>query len=259
MTQCWTLREITFFSLVGQVWSTSDAYHKVATPSFLVVAQYLSQNSDMSMEAKATKLALCRILCYWVRDSKRYIPEAIQALLSILQTCEAGKDKDDRNFSFHDLSSATGPQVHRFAEKLVLEYASIYLSSVAFPDIFSPFSPYLTTMQVKDALQKSISNSTASRRPLSLQTHRPIPLATYIPKFEENFSLDKKSYDRNNDRAADSKLKAEIRDAKRGAVRVLRRDAAFEARENAKERRGKDAAYKAKIGKAENKLRQKDS
>lgn len=258
MTVSWTIREMKFFSLVGQVWSTSDAYHKVATPAFLVVSQYLAQNSDDSKTAMAIKLVLCSILSEWVKDSKRYVPEAMQCLRSITEATSNESGESSGKIDLNDLDSVSHETLHSSCEKLILHFANLYLASVAFSDIFSPFLGHVKSTSVHEALSKSVKNSTTGRKPLSLQSHRPIPLATYIPKFEENFSLDKKSYDRDNDRAADSKMKAEIRDAKRGAVRVLRRDAAFEARENAKEKRGKDAAYKAKISKVENKLKQKE-
>ncbi|CCG80515.1 Probable nucleolar complex protein 14 [Taphrina deformans PYCC 5710] len=258
MTKCWTLRELKFMSLIGQVWSTSDAYHKIVTPAFLVVAQYLSQNSDASIEAKGAKLTLCSIIAHWVRDSKRYMPEVMQTLLSIMVTVPTTDTKSLEKLDIRHLENASNSSLHNAAERLTMQLATLYISNPAFLDIFTPFLPHMQVPHLKESLEKSLTNASKSRRPLSLQSHRPIPLATFVPKFEESFNLDKKSYDRNADRAGDAKLKAEIRDARRGAVRVLRRDAAFEAREGARERRGKDAAYKAKINKVENKLRQRD-
>lgn len=254
----WTMQELKFFSLIGQVWSTSDAYHKVVTPSFLVIAQYLAQNSDASNAAMAVKLALCNIVARWVRDSKRYMPETMQTLLSILSSTSSDDPLDAERLSMQDLSAVTLAALHNAAEKTVLQFATMYLSNVASIEIFSPFLPHLVIPHVKEAISKAITNASKTRRPLSLQTHRPIPLSSIVPKFEENFSLDKKSYDRNFDRASDAKLKAELRDTRRGAIRVLRRDAAFEARAGAKERREKGAVYDAKIKKAENRLRQRD-
>lgn len=259
MTAAWQSREVRFFAMIGKVWSTSDAYHKVVTPSFLVIAQYLAQNSDASVHGKAVKVALGSILAYWVRDSKRYVPELMQMILATLRDTST-HERPDRcgSIDIRDLASADLASVSHTAELLLEQLAKLYISNSAFPDIFSPFLPLIKHAPIRETLTKAVQNSSASRRPLTLQSHRPIPLATYVPKFEESFNLDKKSYDRNADRASDSKMKAEIRDARRGAVRVLRRDAAFEARENAKERRGKNAAYTAKMKKVENRIRQKD-
>lgn len=261
MGTCWGIMEVTLFSLIGQVWSTSDAYHKVVTPAFLIVAQYLAQNSDTSIAAKSVKLALCTILANWVRDSRRYVPEMIHFLFTLtFSTASTASPKPNtvETIDLRNVSQVSEESLHSAAERLVMHLATLYLSSPAFIDIFTPFLAHISSPQVKDALTKSMANAERSRRPLSLQSHRPIPLATYVPKFEENFSLDKKSYDRNADRNADAKLKAEVRDARRGAIRVLRRDAAFEAREGAREGRNRDKAYKSKITKVENKLRQRD-
>lgn len=259
MSVCWQSRELRYFALVGQIWSSSDAYHKVATPSFLVVSQYLAQNSDQSDQGKAIKVVLCAILAHWVRDSKRYIPECISTLITILGNTEHGADQvSSQPIDIDNLEKVKSSDIYYSASRLVEQFAMIYISKPAYSEIFAPFIPLLQDSDLREKIAKSINNSSTSRRPLALQSHRPIPLATYIPKFEESFSLDKKSYDRNADRASDAKMKAEIRDARRGAVRVLRRDAAFEARENAKEKRGKDAVYSAKMKKVENRIRQKD-
>ena len=41
------------------------------------------------------------------------------------------------------------------------------------------------------------ANLVKDRKPLTLQHHKAIAIATFAPKFEENFNPDKKSYDVN--------------------------------------------------------------
>jgi nucleolar protein 14 len=84
-----------------------------------------------------------------------------------------------------------------------------------------------------------------SRRPLELHHHRPLAIRTYIPKFEDSFDPDK-HYDPDRERAELAKLKAEHKRERKGALRELRKDAAFMQRENLRIKKERDAAYEKK-------------
>jgi len=84
-----------------------------------------------------------------------------------------------------------------------------------------------------------------ARRPLELHHHRPLAIKTSIPKFEESFNPDK-HYDPDRERADASKLRAEHKRERKGAIRELRKDAQFIARESLREKKEKDAAYEKK-------------
>lgn len=261
----WGLPELRLFSLIGQVWSVSDAHHRVATPALLIAAQYLAQNEPTSFAGHAVKVTLCQILLHWVKDSKRFIPEMILALRQALEAVEtaaaataaATNAADVEPLSIEDPATFTAESVRKTASETTLAFAQLY---TALPGYIECFTPLLALVRARERvpLETSLSNVVRSRRPLALQTHRAIGLQSFVPKFEEGFNPDKKSYDRDADRQRQSKLKAEVRDARRGAVRVLRRDAAFEARAKAEERRSKDNRYRAKMGKIEGRLRQPD-
>ena len=66
-----------------------------------------------------------------------------------------------------------------------------------------------------------------------------------IPKFEESYNPNK-HYDPDRDRAEMSKLKAEHKRERKGALRELRKDANFIARENLREKKEKDSQYEKK-------------
>jgi nucleolar protein 14 len=83
------------------------------------------------------------------------------------------------------------------------------------------------------------------RRPLLLHNHRPLAIKTSIPKFEESFNPDR-HYDPDRERAELSKLKAEHKRERKGAMRELRKDANFIARESLKEKKATDAEYERK-------------
>ncbi|KAI1917168.1 nucleolar complex protein 14 [Ophidiomyces ophidiicola] len=99
--------------------------------------------------------------------------------------------------------------------------------------------------QVCDNVALRLKKARRSRRPLLLHNHRPLAIKTAIPKFEESFNPDK-HYDPDRERAELSKLKAEHKRERKGAMRELRKDANFIARESLREKRARDAEYEQK-------------
>ncbi|KAJ6785004.1 hypothetical protein PWT90_03689 [Aphanocladium album] len=85
-----------------------------------------------------------------------------------------------------------------------------------------------------------------ARRPLELHHHRPLAIKTFIPKFEETFDPDK-HYDHDRERADLAKLQKEHKRERKGAMRELRKDANFMAREKLRTKIAKDEAYEKKF------------
>lgn len=114
-----------------------------------------------------------------------------------------------------------------------------------------PNRPHLPDTLLQEAerasthLTRALKVATLSRRPLELHHHRPLAIKTYIPKFEDDFDPDK-HYDPNQERAELAKLKAEHKKERKGAMRELRKDAHFVAREKLRLKKEKDAAYEKK-------------
>lgn len=255
----WSTQELKLYSLIGSVWSVSDAYHKVATPSLLLACQYISQNAVSSDAAQQVKLALCTILLSWVSFSKRLLPEVIYFLQQTMaRYLPDAADVQPKLVLGQKASRAT---LYRCAAELAMHFAKLYTALPGFPELFAGICENEGKLlaghaEAQSALLKATANVKRTRRPLALQQHRAVPIAQLAPKFSDGFSLDRKStLDRDDPRQQDAKLKAELRDARRGAVRVLRRDAAFEARQQAKEKKSKTKQYNAKMGKIENRLR----
>lgn len=89
-----------------------------------------------------------------------------------------------------------------------------------------------------------------SRQPLALQSHKPVPIASHAPRFEEGYAPGKR-YDPDVERNAASKLKAQYKQERKGAIRELRKDNRFLAGEKAREQAEKDREYNAKMRRAE--------
>ena len=94
-------------------------------------------------------------------------------------------------------------------------------------------------------LERMVRLAALGRRPLELHHHRPLAIKSYVPQFEDTFDPDK-HYDPNRERAELAKLKKEHKKERKGAIRELRKDANFMARENLKMKKAKDEAYEKK-------------
>ena len=93
----------------------------------------------------------------------------------------------------------------------------------------------------------------ANRRPLALQAHKPIPIASYAPRFEDDFAPGR-HYDPDVERNNSKKVRALYKKERSGAIRELRKDNRFLAGEKAKEQAEKDRVYGAKMRRAEGEI-----
>ncbi|KAJ3152193.1 nucleolar complex protein 14 [Geranomyces variabilis] len=149
--------------------------------------------------------------------------------------------------------------------KILGRTARLLMEQPSFIEIFSPFPSYLaripsppstsalaSVLSATQTLLGSVLTSAAmKRRPLLLQKFKPIPMSTFVPKFDAHYSMDRKSSvrDPDRDRVEQAKLKAEYKKEHKGAVRELRKDAAFIARKRMQNIKEKDVEYKKKMDK----------
>lgn len=143
---------------------------------------------------------------------------------------------------------------------LIETMANLWVDKSAFCEVFAVIHSALRFLQTSGKLNEgtmdkirtvatkvheSLLRSVSARQPLRLHNHRPLAIKTSIPKFEESYNPDK-HYDPDRDRAEMSKLKAEHKRERKGALRELRKDANFIARESLKEKKERDSAYEKK-------------
>jgi nucleolar protein 14 len=86
-----------------------------------------------------------------------------------------------------------------------------------------------------------------ARRPLLLQAHKPIPIPSYIPKFETTSSSYLRRQDPDHERNEASKLRNQFKQERKGAIRELRKDARFLAGVEQKKQIEKDRAYNVRM------------
>jgi nucleolar protein 14 len=183
----------------------------------------------------------------------------------------SSKKVTPRKLQFRDLT--TTPSDSQAQEDLKISLLTTLVSLIgsasdtwaeksAFTEIFTPACAVLKHLRsslkskvyaaTRDIIQSTldkidshIAQARLARRPLFLHNHKPLAIKTAIPKFEENFNPDK-HYDPDRERAESNRLKKEFKREKKGAMRELRKDASFIAREKLREKKERDAEYETK-------------
>lgn len=125
-------------------------------------------------------------------------------------------------------------------------HASKHLSSTKLCRSKLPSSVAQQAEKLATKLERMSRLALIARRPLELHHHRPLAIKTFIPKFEETFDPDK-HYDHDRERAELAKLQKEHKRERKGAMRELRKDANFMAREKLRTKIAKDEAYEKKF------------
>ncbi|GLB34168.1 putative nop14-like protein [Lyophyllum shimeji] len=143
------------------------------------------------------------------------------------------------------------------ALNLLGRYAEMYKGLEGFIELYDPILEIIKhvnassmaeplTAQVaglKDSLGRLLKFSRQARQPLRLQAHKPIPIPTYIPKFEAITSSYLRRQDPDHERNEASKLRNQYKQEKKGAIRELRKDAKFLAAVEQQKQKEKDHAY----------------
>ncbi|KAK5702438.1 nucleolar complex protein 14 [Elasticomyces elasticus] len=224
---------------IGEIYPTSDHFHQVVTPAFTGVGRWLGLHAHAGFRSGTgmggARESLGRVgalmvgLCVkWVSVSRRFVPEAVR-------------------FTLAALAAGGGGAIGEHLDNLK-GMAELWRGKSGFIEVFEPFLPILRlrgqpgkpTLQHLTAL---LDASRQARKPLMLHNHRPQALRLSNPKFEEGFNPDR-HYDPDRERSEAGKLKKEFKRERKGAVRELRKDANFVAREQLRSKRVEDEEHK---------------
>ncbi|KAK0269221.1 nucleolar complex protein 14 [Friedmanniomyces endolithicus] len=230
--------DLVILTAIGSIYPTSDHFHQIVTPATTLMGRWLAVNAPSpgakTMDERRSRVGAFMVgLCVrWQALSKRLAPEAVRFTLRVLSTIAA--------------TTTSSAEVAEHLENLTA-MAELWKAKTAFIDIFEPFIPMLPNLGSAAAaasqhLSTLLKSSRQTRYPLLLHNHRPQPLRTSNPKFEEGFNPDK-HYDPDRERSDAAKLRKEVKREKKGAVRELRKDGAFVAREELREKRERDADF----------------
>jgi nucleolar protein 14 len=222
--------DLALLTAVGSIYPTSDHFHQVVTPAITLMARWMGLTTPASAKDVATGAYIGALCLQYQRLAKRYVPELIRYTTLCVKSPHAT------------------PALLAAHSKNILTAADIWSTSVSFTEIFTPLVAPLKSAHQRSALQTLSVRLTAARlrrRPQLLHNHRPLPIKTSIPKFEESFDPNK-HYDPDKERSEAAKLQKEYKREKKGALRELRKDSNFIAREKLREKKDKDAAYETK-------------
>ena len=100
-----------------------------------------------------------------------------------------------------------------------------------------------------DATRRLLKFARQSRKPLLLQAHKPIPIASYVPKIDSSSSAYLRHNDPDHERAEASKLRYQYKQERKGAIRELRKDARFLSAVQQQEQMERDRTYKDRMNK----------
>ncbi|KAJ3182417.1 nucleolar complex protein 14 [Geranomyces variabilis] len=231
--------------------------------NFIAVALALilpTDESDGTASFPTVPIIDPSVTLFRIGDWKTASAQPSTSSTSLLQTLATINSSDTSSLSEADKYALLTATV-----KILGRTARLLMEQPSFIEIFAPFPSYLdripsppstaTIASVLSATQTLLSSVLTSaamkRRPLLLQKFKPIPMSTFVPKFDAHYSMDHKSSvrDPDRDRVEQAKLKAEYKKEHKGAVRELRKDAAFIARKRMQNIKEKDVEYKKKMDK----------
>lgn len=192
----------------------------------------------------------------------------------ILRIVKKESTSPSSKLSFMDLRSmvnATGSSAMT-SESLLLGLLNLcipiidlYGMKTAFPEMCAPLRKILNNLShskslallhqdtqaavisLIQAFDTAVITSTESRKPLLLHNHKPLAIKSAYPLFTDNYNPERKQRDPDEERAELNKLRAEHKKERKGAMRELRKDANFMAREQLREKKAKDEAYDKKF------------
>jgi nucleolar protein 14 len=222
--------DLALLTAIGSIYPTSDHFHQVVTPAITLMARWMGLSTPASVKDVATGAYVGALCLQYQRLSKRYIPELIRYTTLCVKSTHAT------------------PALLTAHTKNILTAADLWSASPSFTEIFTPLIAPLKSASQKSTLQTlnaRLTTARLGRRPQLLHHHRPLPIKSSIPKFEESFDPNK-HYDPDKERSEAAKLQKEYKREKKGALRELRKDANFIAREKLREKKEKDAQYEAK-------------
>ena len=132
-----------------------------------------------------------------------------------------------------ELLKAIVDSTHLDSFEELFEQAMPFLQELVYQkeskDCFFSKSTLNVSKEILDEIQRKSDEISARRTPMVMHVMTKAPsVKQYNPKFEESF-VKGKDYDPDRVRAEERKLKKQIRKEERGAIRELRKDAAFMA------------------------------
>lgn len=258
------LAELLLFRALTQIFPTSDLRHNVLSPLETLLGESLVLGALETRQDAVSALFACTLALQITKDKQRFTPEVLVCVRKLLRAFVSSSEpthalREDllawvADNSTNDsltlprlplaaASSASGPAILHGVLSVVRLASAQYAHLASFDELLYPVYLQLHELSraVFDGVRSTEVNTTialvaaqleqcwAARTPLRLQSFAPAVLPTFTPKFDEAYTLRKdKGADR--DRAKLKQLQRQVKRARKGAARELRRDGEFLAR-----------------------------
>ncbi|KAF8961098.1 nucleolar protein 14 [Flammula alnicola] len=241
--------ELSLLRIIGLIWPTSDLNHAVVSPTRVLMGAYLGLGRIRSLRDIASGLFLCTLFLQYETLSKRLVPEAINFLINTVLHLAPHRYEDVSALPGTFPSPIFGQKIAASMENLMVsddtneqakadllslsfgllgQYADLYKAIDGFIELYQPILTVLENIETKhlfeghraqlskltDSLQRLLKFSRQARRPLRLQAHKPIPIPTYIPKFETTTSSYLRRQDPDHEKNQASKLRNHVEQKK---------------------------------------------
>ncbi|KAG8186743.1 hypothetical protein JTE90_027643 [Oedothorax gibbosus] len=276
-----SLQSLLILKYCSVLYSVSDFRHPIVTPAVIFMCDILSSTYPVTLSNIASRLFVCNILAHCVCQSKRFVPDAICFLNTMLRlalpsenknvsqdsktkqinlvlnskpTSDKILDLDYFNINKTTVNDSIKSSIIFKSVSLLNKFATLYTQLPSYSEIFSEtvsLCSLLPTDSYPDSVKDSISNLTTeikSNSPklkqLVYQNTKPKPLKLFDPLFESKF--DKR--DNINKKFKELKqVSQKIRREEKCIIRDMRRDAQMIAAEKLKETLASDAERKRKV------------
>ena len=273
---------LALLALCVQLFPLTDFRHVILTPTVLLVADVLSQPSVPSSERETRRtLFLCAIALHLSSAAGRWLPElhatasrllgaALDARAALLADASTTALLRPLRFATLGAIGGGGDSGGAAAAALRLDAAGATFNLThdlirtstnlpCFPEIWGPIFARLSAIKPNQLakplrplhaaclaeLRAAIPAALHARLPLLLQRAPVAPIKLYNPVFDDDFQPER-SLDPDRQRAERQKLIRKTKKETKGAIRELRKDGAFLARERDKEREERDAYLEAR-------------
>ncbi|XBW35968.1 hypothetical protein QEN19_001541 [Hanseniaspora menglaensis] len=240
---------VLFFTLVGFVYSTSDHYHLIVTPSLILINEFLEQLQFNTVESIKFGCMLLEINNKYQTLSKRYSPESLFFVTKSIDFFISEKVPNIRSVEYKKLSliglKSEKINLSNVLLNLMLNIKQsldlIWDQKTAVTEVANIVKSRLSNLAIKykdvsevsselETIIKSLNVVIANNmhHPLILQDHKLISIPLVTPKFEDNFNPDKRY---NNDLSPQqneiNKLKKQIHKESKFQLKQFRKDSKF--------------------------------
>jgi nucleolar protein 14 len=277
------LPDLIFFKLVSVIFPSSDYRHPIVTPCLHIMSSSLTKRwLSCSLNGVCMGLCMCKIILEYISDTHRYIPELAMYLTQTLHYfCDSNVISFTLPFSnaykqslslftFNDgdvnilnplqiLTTTPHNDIIKYSLlhmclQLVHAMSQQWQTIPSADAIFTPLLNIIDNIFIPDGLTElvgvvkvSLGNGISQSKPiLQLLRRKPKSINFLEPQFDQDYQPGKRK-NRNKLAAEKMKLRHKHKRELKGAIREIRKDNKYLAKEKLREQLARDTERKRKV------------